>query len=209
MNKRTKLTIGIIAMAAAIVGINYTSGTLMAKTEGMKVFSYHADYKVYEDIEELESQSPIIVNAKFTGERETILGDSVTDFIPFSKSKVKIKKVMKGDLEEEDNVLVFEPAAIDSEKNEFVTVEGYNLMNEEGEYTLFLRDTPKENSYQIVGMYQGKYDHSINDNVKNRTFITDFEDAIYDDVANEEIIGDNLNHFQKLKDKVVQKYNWE
>ncbi|GED33908.1 hypothetical protein P9G84_31250 [Brevibacillus centrosporus] len=203
-----KSTVGIFSallIAALTFGITSNSEIIFAKSKGPEVYSIHADYKMFEDYKELEKYSPIIVQVKFSGERETVLPKNVGDFLPYSKTKVDVKKVIKGELEEKDEIIVLEPAALDNDRNVFLTTEGYNLIDSKGKYTLFLRPTPLKNSYQIVGMYQGKYDHSISKESKMK----DDHNITFDEVEGEEVFGENVSHFNKLKKQVLKKHNWE
>ncbi|MED1955100.1 hypothetical protein [Brevibacillus centrosporus] len=205
MKKKTAGIISTLLIAALTIGITTKTDIIFAKSDGPKVYSIQADYKTFDGYNDLESHSPIIVQVKYSGERETVFPKVIGDFLPYSKTKVNVKSVIKGDLEEREEITVLEPAALDDKKNIFITTEGYNLLNKKGKYTLFLRETPLKDTYQIVGMYQGKYDHAITKESKK----DDNQVVTFDEVEGEEVFGENVNHYNKLKKQVLKKHNWE
>jgi len=166
--------------------------------ENIKIISTHADFIVHEELSEVEKNADLIVLAKFTGQRE--LNEYKTEeghtFLQNSISTVKILKSFKGDIDVDSTIQTFEPGYFQKE-NEYITVEGYNLMNENGEYILFLRKNTEGPVHTIVGMYQGKYDVSKPNQVNARANQTDIKS---------EYLGENVEQFNKLKQEVMEKY---
>jgi hypothetical protein len=176
-----------------------TSPTETTVNQNTKIISHHADFIIYEELAELEKSADLIVLAKFTGQRE--LNEYKTEeghtFLKNSISTVKILKSFKGDIDVDSTIQTFEPGFFQKE-NEYVTVEGYNLMNEDGEYILFLKKNLEGPVHTIVGMYQGKYDVSKSNQVNARVNQTDIKS---------EYLGENVEHFNKLKQEVLTKYH--
>jgi len=175
-----------------------TSPTDTTVNKTTKIISHYADFIIYEELAELEKSADLIVLAKFTGERE--VNEHKTKeghtFLQNSISTVKILKPFKGDIDIESTIQTFEPGFFQKE-DEYVTVEGYNLMNEDGEYILFLKKNIEGPVHTIVGMYQGKYDVSNPNPVEAKVNQTDITS---------EYLGENVEHFNKLKQEVMTKY---
>lgn len=168
-----------------------------------KVISYHGEVKLYDDLRELEKNAPIIVQATFTGKRETIPSNLTEGIVFRSDSTLKISKVFEGNLEENDRIIVYEPAIIDDEGNYF-SINGYNLMNENDVYTLFLTPVDDFEGYAIAGLYQGKFNNSIDRNVKSlKRSIT------ANDLNEVDYFGEDVDHYNRLKEQVLDKYNTE
>ena len=109
---------------------------------------------------------------------------------------VKILKSFQGDIDVDSIIQTFEPGYFQKE-DEYVTVEGYNFMNEDGEYILFLKKNIEGPVHTIVGMYQGKYDISTPNLVKTKVNQTDI---------GSEYLGEKVEQFNKLKQEVMKKY---
>ncbi len=161
------------------------------------------DFRVYADTNELEDSSPIIVRGEFTGKRSIKeWKDSETNEVvqKASESEMKINKTYKGKLENGSNIKIYEPARF--ENSQFHSIEGYNLVQKNKEYVLFLRPSTEQNTYIIVGMYQDKYDMSNKKEVKEKRAIQK-----YKEIQQDEYFGDDTERFNKLKNEVIQKYN--
>lgn len=176
-----------------------TSSTDTTVNQNTKIISNHADFIIYEELAEVEKSADLIVLAKFTGQRElneykTVEGHT---FLKNSISTVKILKSFKGNIDVDSTIQTFEPGYFQKE-DEYVTVEGYNLMNEDGEYILFLKKNIEGPVHTIVGMYQGKYDVSKSNQVNARVNQTDI---------GSEYLGENVEQFNKLKQEVMTKYH--
>ncbi|MED1949758.1 hypothetical protein EDM59_30725 [Brevibacillus nitrificans] len=157
----------------------------------------------YSDLETLEKDTPVIVQAIFTGDRTSVPMDLKEGRLFRTESVVEIKKVIKGELEKKDKIVVYEPGIL-RDDNTYVNIAGYNLMNEKGKYTLFLTPVKNKEGYAIIGLYQGKYDNTIAGNGSKSKRISEKEDLI--DV---DLFGENEQHFNELKEQVMKKYKWE
>ncbi|MGZ0051407.1 hypothetical protein [Brevibacillus gelatini] len=200
---KKSITVSIAAIALLIGGA-FSYQQLNVPQKDYRVAISQADFIQFENIEEVEKYSGYIVQAEFTGKRslkEWNLGEG--EVKTASKSEVKIQKVYKGSLEEGDKISVYEPAYFDGDV--FDTIEGYNLMNEEGTYVLFLRDTGDKEGYAIIGMYQGKYD--ISAGMQNTKAKQAQPDDTYRSLEEREYFGENVEQFKKLKKEVLEKYN--
>ena len=175
------------------------SPTETTVNQNTKIISHYADFIIYEELADLEKSADLIVLAKFTGQRE--VNEHKTEeghtFLKNSISTVKILKSFKGDIDVDSTIQTFEPGYFQNE-DEYVTVEGYNLMNEDGEYILFLKKNIEGPVHTIVGMYQGKYDISTPNLVKATMNQNDI---------GSEYLGENVKHFNKLKQEVLTKYH--
>ena len=114
----------------------YNSAGTQYKSD-VKILEAHADYRIYKSLRELEIDSPIILEAKFTGKRETVHfknNDVIIDSV--SKTQIEVTKVYKGQLK--DSIInIYEPGYFPS-KNVYSPTEGYNLLNEQGRYIRLL-----------------------------------------------------------------------
>ncbi|OUQ85139.1 hypothetical protein B5G50_28385 [Brevibacillus brevis] len=199
-----KLIAVSVATIALLVGGAFSYKELSTTEKDYRVAMNQADFILFENIEEVEKYSGYIVQAEFTGKRslkEWNLGEG--DVKTASESEVKIQKVHKGSLKEGDTISVYEPAYFEGDV--FDTVEGYNLMNEEGTYVLFLRDTGDKEGYAIIGMYQGKYD--ISAGMQNTKAKKAQPTDTYRSLEESEYFGENVEQFNKLKKEVLEKYN--
>ncbi|WP_214484814.1 hypothetical protein [Bacillus sp. SM2101] len=159
-----------------------------------------ADFDLYDDITEVEEYADLIIKGKYTGERDQ------KDFFKGGhlvqttiESEIEIKKVYKGDKNKKDIITVFEPAYF--KNDQFVSIEGYNLVNEKGNYVLLLRESSTSHGYVIVGMFQGKYDLSKQEEAKKQKKVEKYED-----IKDLEYFGDEYGRFNKLKKDVKDKY---
>ncbi|KZE47773.1 hypothetical protein AV540_18570 [Brevibacillus parabrevis] len=87
------------------------------------------------------------------------------------------------------------------ENGTYLTINGYSLMVENETYTLFLKPVKNKEGYAIAGLYQGKYNNRINENGKN--IRKNFE---YNDWSEVDYFGDQIEHYNQLKEQVVKKY---
>ena len=207
--KKKKLILGFVLLFSAITLL--ISLPTFSKTNdntdylNTKVANLEADYDLVGDIDNLDENSTLIVKVKYTGNRTLKeWKDEATNTVTAtgSKSEVQIVDVLKGTLPKSQSkkITVYEPAYF--EDGNFISVEGYNLMNDGNKYLLYLKPMIDDDSYVIVGMYQGKYDLDSPDSVKNTKNI-----KTYNDIKNVEYFGDNIEGFNKLKKQVKEKYN--
>lgn len=166
-----------------------------------KVAVLEADYDLMNDINEVDKNSTLIVKGKYTGNRtlkEWIDESTNTVTAVASRSEIHVEKVLKGVLKK-DTITVYEPAYFKDDI--FVSIEGYNLMEKGHNYLLFLRPMKNDETYVIVGMYQGKYDLDLSEPVKRVSKIKKYED-----LKGIEYFGENIEGFNKLKKEVKEKY---
>ncbi|MGG4144138.1 hypothetical protein ABEW34_13515 [Paenibacillus algorifonticola] len=171
------------------------------EVEITKIAVGEANHKIYNDLSEIEDRADLIVNVNYTGDSKThnYLGESGEIAYTNTLSTVEVKKTYKGDVQEKSVIGVYQPAFI--ENSTLSTVEGYNLMNQKGNYILFLKKLDNETAYSIIGMYQGKFDLSISEKVvENVTNLSSSERI------QSEYMGSNVDHFNKLKEQVEKKY---
>jgi len=192
----------ISATAFLLLGVGLFTNNLVEAKKEPSVISYDAIVIKFEDLKDLAKEAPIIVQATFTGERETILGDLTKGELFRSDSVVEIKKVIKGDLKKDQKIIVYEPAILKDDET-YITIEGYNLMNEEGKYTLFLTPAKGMDGYALMGVYQGKYDNNIKKEAKKAKQSSDYED-----LKDTDFFGEEAKHYNKLKEDVLKKYKW-
>jgi len=167
-----------------------------------KVSSAEADYDILDGINALEEKAPIVVKVKYTGKRIIKEWKDTSGQVleKSSETTLKVSEVLKGSLNSDSpNITVYEPAHF--ENNTFVSIEGYNLMQNGKDYILFLRPMPDDEAYIIVGMYQGKYDLSSSELATPAKSVNKYEDII-----DKEYFGDNIEGFNKLKTQVLKKY---
>lgn len=160
--------------------------------------------KPYEKLAELEKEATIIVQGVFTGERKSNPLDLSKGKLFSSDSMVEVKRVIKGDLEGKENIIVYEPGYIRDEDSTFVTIDGYTLLNERGKYTLFLKPVDGLDGYAIVGLFQGKYNHDIQKS--GNKVMPSFD---LDQLAKVDYFGEHVQQFNQLKEEVLNKYSWE
>jgi hypothetical protein len=154
----------------------------------------------YEKLEDIENMSDVIIKATFTGERkQKIDRDSEGHTIEqLTSSDVKIQQIYKGDVEKGDIISVIEPVTI--EDNHISSVLGYNMMNKKGTYLLFL-DKIETGEYIVSGIYLGKYDLT-----KGKVKKVDYIGKNYETIQGVEYVGDEVEKFNKFKEKAIEKY---
>lgn len=200
------LVVGAILCGGAIAFSTFNTPEQAATIE---VINGQANYPVYANVKELEDDSDVIVLATFTGEREnfeikkdTEMGSILVDLL--SLSTIDVKKVFKGD-QGKGKATVFEQGAILDGK--YLNTEGYKLMDEKGEYLLFLRKNKDIDTYSMVGMHQGKFDINL---TKKATKIEHSAEGYKKAFATRdyEFLGQEHEQekFYQLKDEAVKKY---
>jgi len=194
-----KIIIASVFVFSFIVGSAYAYQEQQTGGKDYQLAISEADYMIFDDLTEIEKYSQYIILGKFTGNRSLKKWKTEDDVKIASKSEVQIKKVYGGDLAEGQMIDIYEPAFFQDDI--FDSMEGYNLMNEEGEYVLFLRGTSDGDAFAIIGMYQGKYDISTSKLARKAQ-----NGEKYQDVADLEYFGDNAKQFNERKQEVLKKY---
>ena len=211
MKKRLVLfSFSIIAGLTLILLINHFSESKndISTAEGLQnnefpVIMSSVENFLIEDINTLEDRSTLIIKGSFTGNRsqknwgENSSGEVIARG---SKSEIKVDETYKGAIENNASTIsIYEPAYF--ENSTFVSIAGYNLLSEKEDYLLFLRPAKNDDSYVIVGMYQGKYNLNSSDAMKSVDSI-----KTYADVKDTEYFGENVDDYNKLKSQVLEKY---
>jgi len=196
--------LGIVVII--IAGVFYTNlqPSNISKTQTQQLINLataHADFKVFENLTELENGADVIVQARFTGDRQIKdFAQNGTVIDSAALSSVKITKVYKGNIQTGSTIPVYEPGFIRN-NSVYENTEGYKNMNTNGKYILFLRHNP-DNTFVGLGVYQGKYDLDITamakKEVQTNMTPTEFEKLDY--------VGENPEIFNKMKVEVLNKY---
>lgn len=117
-------------------------------------------------------------------------------------SEFKVKKVIKNEtgntIKDKETISVLENAAYDKKTNKLYSVEGYQLMNENKRYILFLQPNkstwgPYVDSYEIKGVVYGKFafgkdkkERNNQDSIESSAYAGDMKkdhDKLYEEVA--------------------------
>lgn len=160
-------------------------------------------------LEQLEKISQIVVKVKVDDSvpREMYEETTLTNVI--------IKEVLKGELDK-SSIYVFEPFDCYNGDNllYLYSLDGYNIMNENSEYILFLREikdsnyTPDNSIYMPTTTLLSKY--SINDKMLKLNNVKLINNQVkYYDVKNLDIISDNSENIEKYNDiklSILNKY---
>ncbi|HEU4965443.1 MAG TPA: hypothetical protein VFV52_16585 [Bacilli bacterium] len=203
MKKRSFLTV-MVSFGILLGGMIFFENSKEPDLSKVKVATAQAAYESFDSLEELENDADLIALVTFTGER--VRDDiKVTDtkYIPLSKSTVKIEKLYKGDENVNDHIYVYEEAAVD--KNTYVNTEGYKWMDESGRYLLFLHKLSNFEGYNILGIYQGKYNMNVEIPKQYPNTTEGNRKALLDRQA--EYLGNHPRHFRELKKMVMEKYS--
>lgn len=187
-----KKAILLFTTVASLLGASW-AGYVNGSVSGTNIVESHADYYIYKDATELANDSELIVEAKFNGSRETInFKQNNTIIDSATKSAVSVTRVFKGDVPPGSTLNVYEPGYYYNQ-NTYVPMEGYNLMNRDGRYILFLKKNNVDGTYVVVGGFQGKYDKKVAGIGDARS------------LQRADYIGDNT-HFLTLKKQVLQQF---
>lgn len=176
--------------------------TTMSDSKPIQVVSAgEADTIIYEGIDEVEQDADIIVEVVVDGQSQ--VEDYVRDGIvleTYGVTNVKVNKVHKGNVNEGDTLTVAEPGYFNEQGN-YVSYEGYKLMDNNGRYLLFMR-TGNSDKNILLGLYQGKFDLNIKTEQQNIKMNSISEEQF----LKVDYVGDDADHFNKLKNEVLSKY---
>lgn len=202
MNRKIKF--GIFALLFVLIAIILVNNPMKASNKSNNEYSIasgEAKILNFDNISNLEQYSDYIVIGHVMGEQTiyNVKTDKGIVVDQLGQTPFYIDRVIKGDLSNSTTITVSEDGYIKG-KN-YNTLEGYVKMKKNAQFLLFLRKTG-DNTYAINGSYQGKY--NINNKEKAQAFtsntITDEQLAQYD------YIGEDTEHYNKLKDEVLSKY---
>ncbi|QOS99948.1 hypothetical protein JNUCC42_04110 [Brevibacterium sp. JNUCC-42] len=160
-----------------------------------KVIKVEAKVKGYENVAALEKEAEYIIvghlEKDFSEYEPTFNYSSVGRIGEFyTKTDVIIDKTLKGETDTKIIPVLQDAAYIDNPtkyKDDLLTIEGFTPMEKGREYLLFLSKTNDGKSYNLLGVYQGKFDINGSDS-KERGFASE------------------NSHYQNLKDEVIEKY---
>ncbi|MED1786652.1 hypothetical protein P4V47_03895 [Brevibacillus laterosporus] len=108
----------------------------------------------------------------------------------YTKTDVIIDKILKGDTDTKVIPVLQDAVYVDSPtkyQDDLLTIEGYTPMEKGREYLLFLSKTNDGESYNLLGVYQGKFD-------------------VNESGSKAQGLASENSHYQKLKDEVAEKY---
>ena len=111
----------------------------------------------YRNLNDVEKETEVIVlGKKIKQNPSTIQKNNGYVNGVYTISNFKIEKVFKGNFKPGDVVDVFESAGIDEETGKIYHIAGYELMEKDEEYLLFLRHSETDPWYMISGLKFGK-----------------------------------------------------
>ncbi|MED1665963.1 hypothetical protein [Brevibacillus laterosporus] len=180
---------GTIVCSVALVagGVYFLTPSKMVRVEAKVVG--------YKNVEALEREADYIVvghlEKDFSEYEPTFNYSSVGRVGEFyTKTDVIIDKILKGETDTKIIPVLQDAAYIDSptkHQDDLLTIEGYTPMEKGREYLLFLSKTNDGESYNLLGVYQGKFD-------------------INESESKAQGLALENSHYQKLKDEVEEKY---
>ena len=116
-----------------------------------------AKMDAYRNLNDVEKETEVIVlGKKIKQNPSTIQKNNGYVNGVYTISNFKIEKVFKGNFKPGDVVDVFESAGIDEETGKIYHIEGYELMEKDEKYLLFLRHSETDPWYMISGLKFGK-----------------------------------------------------
>ena len=159
-------------------------------------------------LEQLEEMSPVIVKVKVDSNSPREIYEEAT------LTKVTVKEVFKGNLDKE-SIYVFEPFYMLTNPPIIInSLDGYNVMDKDLEYILFLREmkdsnyTPDDTIYMPTTTLLSKY--SINNTILKLNSVKLINNEVkYYNVKGLDIINNNLKDIEKYNDmklNVLKKY---
>ena len=116
-----------------------------------------AKLDAYRNLNDVEKETEIIVlGKKIKQNPSTIQKNNGYVNGVYTISNFKIEKVFKGNFKAGDIIVVFESAGIDEKTGKIYHIEGYELMEKDEKYLLFLRHSETDPWYMISGLKFGK-----------------------------------------------------
>ena len=115
----------------------------------------------YETLKQLEEKSPIILLVQKKKEIEPVLGGNKSAKVPVGTvSSVKVIRIIKNEskdkIEQDASINVLEREVYDRDDNTVYRVNDYSMMQEGGEYFLYLKKSETNNEFIIRGGFVGK-----------------------------------------------------
>ena len=118
-----------------------------------------AKMDAYRNLNDVEKETEVIVlGKKIKQNPSTIKKDKVYRGVygAYTISNFKIEKIFKGNFKPGDVIDVYESAGIDEETGKIYHIAGYELMEKDEKYLLFLRHSETDPWYMISGLKFGK-----------------------------------------------------
>ena len=116
-----------------------------------------AKMDAYRNLNDVEKETEVIVlGKKIKQNPSTIQKNNGYVNGVYTISNFKIEKVFKGNFKPGDVIDVYESAGIDEETGKIYHIAGYELMEKDEEYLLFLRHSETDPWYMISGLKFGK-----------------------------------------------------
>ncbi|MEB3073017.1 hypothetical protein [Parvimonas sp. C2] len=118
-----------------------------------------ADAKLdyYGNLNDVEKETEVIVVGKKTKQNPSKIqkNNGYVNGV-YTISNFKIEKVIKGNFKAGDVIDIFESAGIDEETGKIYHIAGYEFMEKDEKYLLFLRHSETDSWYMISGLKFGK-----------------------------------------------------
>ena len=116
-----------------------------------------AKLDAYRNLNDVEKETEVIVlGKKIKQNPSTIQKNNGYVNGVYTILNFKIEKVFKGNFKAGDIIVVFESAGIDEKTGKIYHIEGYELMEKDEKYLLFLRHSETDPWYMISGLKFGK-----------------------------------------------------
>ena len=111
----------------------------------------------YGNLNDVEKETEVIVVGKKTKQNPSKIqkNNGYVNGV-YTISEFKIEKVIKGDFKPGDVIDVYESAGIDEETGKIYHIAGYEFMEKDEKYLLFLRHSETDSWYMISGLKFGK-----------------------------------------------------
>ncbi len=227
-NKLFNILIIIIIVISIAIGIatrfSYTGemflGDFLDKNQGVILVDLETDQEyvdIYfdnniEDLTELEKNSELIVKVKVHPERKM--------FIHGIRTKVIVEDVYKSNgINKKDEIYIIEPSSMDNVNHGYTSLGGYNLMEYDKEYILFLKplEVPEgykykgkeKNTFIPISTLYSKYSLEKNENkiFTEEEFIK--QKVKFDDIKSYDLLTisqKTLDNYYNTKNEVFKKY---
>ncbi|WP_422657859.1 hypothetical protein ACK8P5_19225 [Paenibacillus sp. EC2-1] len=201
--KKTQISILVLISILLFTGCTSSKSSNVPINDAPKYIIADAKVISYEDFDEIDSSAELIIKGKKTSEKEVITQKDEEGYPTDNRtiSVIKIEEVLKDtnqyNLNNGDDIIVQENAALDN--NVVYSTAGYQLMNKDEEYLLFLSpNLTQPKVFNIKGVYHGKIPIPSNE-----------KSLLNEDIDNIEYKGDQ-DELLKLKNifsEALEKYN--
>lgn len=157
-----KNIIYLVMVLAPLIGIIVF--TYVSIDDNLKDIELHSTYEKF-DYKELKKEALVIALIKvqddLTPDNSTILSNGNTSDIAgfYGTRSVKVIKYFKNRINTSKNLSIIEPSII-TEKNEYIRTEGYEKMEKNKHYIVFLSNDNASNKLSLLSANNGKIDIS-------------------------------------------------